>query len=74
MGASRGIMVLFVKQVHLQKEVGAGGGLVVGFLGGGGDGRVVRVGGGRVEMRRRVRRVGGESILVGVLGGFGWSL
>lgn len=23
MGASRGMMVLFVKQVHLQKEVGA---------------------------------------------------
>ena len=29
MGASRGMMVLFVKQVHLQKEVGAVGERVI---------------------------------------------
>ena len=34
MGASSGIMVLFVKQVHLQKEVGAVMLLVFGALGG----------------------------------------
>ncbi len=79
MGASRGMMVLLVKQVHLQKEVGARerGGMDVswgGAFGWGRGGKHVQAADVRVERAERERMrmgVGGSMARGGRLVGMG---
>ncbi len=79
MGASRGMMVLLVKQVHLQKEVGARerGGMDVswgGAFGWGRGGKHVQAADVRVERAERERmRMGVEGSMAGVKGWLGWG-